>query len=95
MYAFIVYHPILLCELFYRLGHGDLIEEEGKSIPFRVEILHMHRYHTVSLSPLDWINYCGTICHIFNILHLLMMISCGATLSKTSYAKYFILHGAI
>ena len=53
MYAFIVYHPVLLYELFYRLGHGDLIEEEGKSIPFRVEILHMHRYHTVSLSPLD------------------------------------------
>ena len=26
-----------------RLGHGDLIEEEGKSVPFRVEILHMHR----------------------------------------------------
>ena len=76
MYAFFVYHPVLLCELFYRLGHGDLIEEEGKSIPFRVEILHMHRYHTVSLSPLDWINYCGRICHIFNIkfLHLLMII---------------------
>ena len=53
MYAFFVYHPVLLYELFYRLGHGDLIEEEGKSIPFRVEILHMHRYHTVSLSPLD------------------------------------------
>ena len=53
MYVFIMYHPVLLYELFYRLGHGDLIEEEGKSIPFRVEILHMHRYHTVSLSPLD------------------------------------------
>ena len=53
MYAFFVHHPVLLYELFYRLGHGDLIEEEGKSIPFRVEILHMHRYHTVSLSPLD------------------------------------------
>ena len=27
----------------FRLGHGDIIEEEGKSVPFRVEILHMHR----------------------------------------------------
>ena len=33
--------------LFRRLGHGDLIEEEGKSVPFRVEILHMHRSVTV------------------------------------------------
>lgn len=24
-------------------SHGDLIEEEGKSIPFQVKILHMHR----------------------------------------------------
>ena len=48
-------NPVPSCSvlLFYRLGHGDLIEEEGKSIPFRVEILHMHRYHTVSLSFLD------------------------------------------
>ena len=30
-------------------SHGDLIEEEGKSVPFRVEILHMHR-----LVLLEW-----------------------------------------
>ena len=30
----------LLC----RLGHGDLIEEEGKSTPFRVELLHIQKY---------------------------------------------------
>ncbi|XP_031571187.1 uncharacterized protein LOC116305433 [Actinia tenebrosa] len=33
-----------------RLGHGDLIEEEGKSIPFRVEILHMHRIKVLSVA---------------------------------------------
>lgn len=26
-----------------RLGHGDLIEEEGKAPPFRVELLHIQR----------------------------------------------------
>ena len=29
-----------------RLGHGDLIEEEGKSSPFRVELLHIQKYAT-------------------------------------------------
>ncbi|XP_022791463.1 uncharacterized protein LOC111330786 [Stylophora pistillata] len=33
-----------------RLGHGDLIEEEGKSVPFRVEILHMHRINVLSVA---------------------------------------------
>ncbi|EDO45417.1 predicted protein [Nematostella vectensis] len=33
-----------------RLGHGDLIEEEGKSMPFRVEILHMHRIKVLSVA---------------------------------------------
>ncbi|KAK3700687.1 hypothetical protein QZH41_015637 [Actinostola sp. cb2023] len=33
-----------------RLGHGDLIEEEGRSIPFRVEILHMHRIQVLSVA---------------------------------------------
>lgn len=36
----------LFCSVFgpsvYRLGHGDIIEEEGRVPPFRVEILHMH-----------------------------------------------------
>lgn len=38
-------HKLLIVCLFTinRLGHGDIIEEEGKSVPFRVEILHMHR----------------------------------------------------
>jgi len=27
-----------------RLGHGDIIEEKGISVPFRVEGLHMHGY---------------------------------------------------
>ena len=38
--TFLCYHCMLYT---YRLGHGDLIEEEGRSVPFRVEILHMHR----------------------------------------------------
>lgn len=33
-----------------RLGHGDIIEEEGKSVPFRVEILHMHRINVLSVA---------------------------------------------
>ncbi|XP_074613691.1 uncharacterized protein LOC141873555 isoform X3 [Acropora palmata] len=33
-----------------RLGHGDLIEEEGKSFPFRVEILHMHKINVLSVA---------------------------------------------
>ncbi|XP_068758844.1 uncharacterized protein [Montipora capricornis] len=33
-----------------RLGHGDLIEEEGKSVPFRVEILHMHKIKVLSVA---------------------------------------------
>jgi hypothetical protein len=30
-----------------RLGHGDLIEEEGKSTPFRVELLHIQKYEII------------------------------------------------
>jgi hypothetical protein len=32
---------------FSRLGHGDLIEEEGKSTPFRVELLHIQKYEII------------------------------------------------
>ena len=34
-------HFSFLCS---RLGHGDLIEEEGKSTPFRVELLYIQKY---------------------------------------------------
>ena len=41
--------------VYCRLGHGDLIEEEGKSVPFRVEILHMHRSVTVGCLSLGFV----------------------------------------
>ncbi|XP_046841224.1 uncharacterized protein LOC124435332 isoform X2 [Xenia sp. Carnegie-2017] len=33
-----------------RLGHGDLIEEEGKAPPFRVELLHIQRIRVRSVA---------------------------------------------
>eukprot|EP00794_Sanderia_malayensis_P006180 gene6180-6894_t len=33
-----------------RLGHGDLIEEKGLSVPFRVEGLHMHGIQVLSVT---------------------------------------------
>ncbi|XP_028407993.1 uncharacterized protein LOC114530602 isoform X2 [Dendronephthya gigantea] len=33
-----------------RLGHGDLIEEEGKSAPFRVELLHIQKIKVRSVA---------------------------------------------
>ena len=32
----------VFCFHLCRLGHGDIIEEKGISVPFRVEGLHMH-----------------------------------------------------
>ncbi|XP_071809900.1 uncharacterized protein [Asterias amurensis] len=33
-----------------RLGHGDIIPADGRSAPFRVETLHMHRIRVISVA---------------------------------------------